>query len=86
MIRIPRVCATITVDFMKEYMSQFGTIESVVRTENGFENEVQYEVAFRYWNEIGEMHVQQVLDREGSVRLCYEDEGPRPFFFLCYKV
>jgi hypothetical protein len=87
MIHIPRVDAKITIDFMKEFMSNFGTIESVVRTENGHVDEVQYHVVFRYWNELGITKVHHALMEKGMVRLAYENEGHlRPSCFLCYMV
>lgn len=80
LIHIPRACATITADFVKKFFQEFSLVEYVNRSDNGYEAEVQFHVHVKEWNDA----LQIIFQSTGTARLCYEDEGSRPSYFICY--
>jgi len=78
LIHIPRACPTITTDFVKEFFQDFSLVEDVLKSDNGHEGEVQFHIHIKEWN-----NTLQLLFRSGQARICYEDEGSRPSYFIC---
>ena len=76
-IHIPRACTEITTDFVKEFFKQFSLVENVEKSGNEY-NEAQFHIQIKEWNDI-----LQVLFQTRQARICYEDEGPRPSYFIC---
>ena len=78
-IHIPRACISVATDSVKELFQQFSLVENVERSDNGREHEVQFHVKVKEWN-----NTLHHLFQSGSARICYEDEGTRPSYFICY--
>ena len=77
-IHIPRACDYLTVDFVKEFFGTFSLVERVDKSENGFVDEAQFHIKIKEWNPLLESSFQN-----GQARICYDDEGRRPSYFIC---
>jgi len=78
-IHIPRASPTVTIDQVKELFNTCSPVETVDKSDNGHEGECQFHIKVKEWTPI-----LQSLFQSGSARICYEDEGPRPSYFICY--
>jgi len=85
-IHIPRACRSVTVDFVKYFFQCYGKVESVIQSDNEF-NENEFHIKIKDWTTIGETQVLFPLIQNGTVRICYDDtSGSRPWYFACFLV
>ena len=80
-IHIPRADPEITVDFVKEFFREFAPVESVDKSDNGRPFECQFHIKVKDWTSILD-----TLFQHGNARICYDDTGYRPSYFICHTL